>query len=220
MHRILKRTLLSTIILFTAACSRPAPEAVDIDGNSYRIVRAGAMTWTAENLSVSRFRNGELIPEVRDGAEWAALATPAWCWNSNSPENGKKYGKMYNWYAVNDPRGLAPEGWHVATDAEWSMLSELLGGEREAGGKLKAVQGWAEPNEGAEDTIGFGLLPAGARRDTDGEFMEPGSYNRLWTSTETSDKAAWSRSIGYFDAALRRGKANKKTGFSVRCVKD
>jgi uncharacterized protein (TIGR02145 family) len=220
MHQTLKRTLACILFLLMAACSRPSPEAVDINGNSYRTVRAGSMTWTAENLSVSRFRNGEPIPEVRDAAEWAALNTPAWCWNSNSPENGKKYGKLYNWHAVNDPRGLAPEGWHVATDAEWTMLSELLGGEGVAGGKLKAVKGWTEPNEGAEDAIGFRLLPAGARRDTDGDFMEPGGYNRLWTSTEISGKAAWGRSIGYFDATLRRGKANKNTGFSVRCVKD
>ncbi|TCD48306.1 fibrobacter succinogenes major paralogous domain-containing protein [Chlorobium sp. N1] len=220
MHTKPASILLLLLFAVTAACSRPSPTAVDVDGNSYRTARAGSMVWTAENLSVSRFRNGDPIPEVRDPAEWASLTTPAWCWNSNSPENGRKYGRLYNWYAVSDPRGLAPEGWHVATDEEWSRLTETLGGEQVAGGKLKAKEGWQEPNEGGLDTIGFRLLPAGARRDTDGHFMEPGGYNRLWTSTEISDKAAWGRSIGYFDSAIRRGKASKKTGFSVRCVRN
>lgn len=220
MRTTLLRTILPILFILAAACSRPSPTAVDVDGNSYRTVRAGSMVWTAENLSVSHFRNGDAIPEVTDPAEWASLTTPAWCWNSNDPEKGKKYGRLYNWYAVNDPRGLAPEGWHVATDEEWTKLAESLGGEGAAGGKLKSREGWQEPNEGAEDALGFGLLPAGARRDTDGHFMEPGGYNRLWSSTEISEVAAWSRSIGYFDGALRRGKANKKTGFSVRCVRN
>lgn len=208
------------LAIMTAACSMQSPPAVDIDGHSYRSVKIGAAVWTAENLDVARFRNGDAIPHVEDPAAWAALQSPAWCWNGNDPENGKHYGRLYNWYAVHDPRGLAPEGWHVATDEEWSRLAEKLGGAGQAGGRMKSTEGWQEPNDGAEDAVGFTLLPAGARRDTDGEFMPPGAYARMWSSTQAGRQAAWSRSFGYYDGAVRRGKANMKTGFAVRCVKD
>ena len=178
------------------------------------------MIWTGKNLDIAHYRNGDPIPEVQDPAKWATLTTGAWCSNDNRQENGKTFGKLYNWYAVNDPRGLAPKGWHVATDAEWSALSERLGGPENAGGALKSATIWKEQGDGASNKIGFDALPGGARRDTDGHFMLPGEYSRLWSSTEVSAKGAWCRSLGYFDTALRRGKASKNTGFSVRCVKD
>jgi uncharacterized protein (TIGR02145 family) len=205
---------------FSAGCTDQSQKVVDIDGNSYKTVKIGSMIWTAENLDVAHFQNGDPIPEVKDSKAWTALTTGAWCYNENKQEQGKTYGKLYNWYAVSDPRGLAPEGWHVATDADWTALSALLGGEEQAGGKLKATVLWKELNEGTDNKNGFTALPAGARRDTDGEFMLPGEYSRLWSSTESSAKKAWGRALGYFDDALRRGEASKTTGFSVRCVKD
>jgi len=208
------------LMLFSAACSSRSEKVVDLDGNSYNIVQIGSMIWTGKNLVVEHYRNGDAIPEVKDPEKWATLTTGAWCYNDNKQENGNIYGKLYNWYAVNDPRGLAPTGWHVATDAEWSILSLLLGGMENAGSPLKAASLWKEQKSDGGKKIGFEALPAGARRDTDGKFMLPGEYSRLWSSTESNVNSAWCRSLGYFDAALRRGMANKNIGFSVRCVKD
>ncbi len=207
------------IFLFIGCNSQPL-KVVDHDGNSYPVVQIGAMQWMGKNLDVVHYRNGDAIPEVKDPNEWATLTTGAWCYNDNKPDNGATYGKLYNWYAVADPRGLAPNGWHVATDAEWSALCDQLDGAENAGGALKSKGTWKGSGEGVVNKSGFAALPAGARRDTDGEFMLPGEYSRLWTSTELTPISAWGRSLGYFDAALRKGKASKKTGFSVRCVKD
>jgi len=207
-------------IFLSAGCSSHPQKVVDRDGNSYSTAQIGSMLWTGNNLDVTHYRNGDPIPEVKDAKEWANLTTGAWCYNLNNLDNGKTYGKLYNWYAVNDPRGLAMEGWHVGTDEEWSAVSELLGGTGDAGGALKAEKLWKEPAQEKKNKSGFDALPAGARRDSDGNFMPPGQYSRLWSSTESSAKTAWCRSLGYFDSALRRGMANKKTGFSVRCVKN
>lgn len=218
--RALSKVVMLAILLLLGACGSRHEKAVDRDGNDYPAVQTGSMIWTARNLNVAHFRNGDPIPEVQNPATWATLTTAAWCYNENKPENGKLYGKLYNWYAISDPRGLAPEGWHVATDSEWTALSDQLGGESEAGGALKATELWTDQSTRTQNRIGFDALPGGARRDTDGHFLPPGEYSRLWTATEASEKSAWSRSLGYFDAALRKGKASKNTGFSVRCVKD
>ena len=218
--RLLVVTGILAVILLTAGCSGQPEKVVDRDGNSYTAVQIGSMIWTGRNLDVAHYRNGDAIPEVKDPKEWASLKTGAWCYNDNKQENGRIYGRLYNWYAVNDQRGLAPTGWHVSSDAEWSALGDLLGGMENAGGALKASKLWKDQKNELNNKNGFELLPAGARRDSDGKFMLPGEYSRLWSSTESSAKSAWCRSLGYFDAALRRGMANKNIGFSVRCVKD
>jgi uncharacterized protein (TIGR02145 family) len=218
--KLLVFTAVVATIFLSGGCSSQPQKVVDRDGNSYTTVLTGSMLWTGKNLDVAHYRNSDPIPEIKNPKEWASLTTGAWCYNLNNPDNGKAYGKLYNWYAVNDPRGLAMEGWHIATDAEWSAMSDLLGGTEQAGGALKATTLWKEQTSGVNSKSGFDALPAGARRDTDGNFMPPGQYSRLWSSTESSEKTAWCRSLGYFDAALRRGMANKKTGFSVRCVKN
>lgn len=217
-----RRVLVWTgVMLFLGSCTNQPQKSIDIDGNSYTTLKIGTMHWTGENLDVARYRNGDSIPEIKDPGAWPTLTTGAWCYNENKTENGKTYGKLYNWYAVNDPRGLAPKGWHVATDAEWSELTDLLGGAEEAGGAMKATVHWKESNDRANNNkSGFAALPAGARRDTDGKFMAPGEYSRMWSSTEITTKSAWVSALGYFDTFIRRGKANKNNGFSVRCVKD
>ncbi len=219
-QKILVLTAVIVVVFLSAGCSIHQKKVVDRDANSYNTAQIGSMVWTGKNLDVAHYRNGDPIPEIKNPKEWAILTTGAWCYNLNNPDNGKTYGKLYNWYAVNDPRGLAMEGWHVATDAEWSAMSDLLGGTEQAGGAMKATTLWKEQSNGGNRNSGVDALPAGARRDTDGNFMPPGQYSRLWSSTESSAKTAWCRSLGYFDAALRRGMASKKTGFSVRCVKD
>jgi len=214
------RALILPLFLFTASCQSPSTPMTDNDGNSSGTLAAAGMVWSAENLRATHFRNGDPIPEVTDPEEWASLTSPACCSNANSAENQTRYGRLYNWYAVNDPRGLAPVGWHVATDSEWTRLTESLGGDESAGGALKATELRTEPNEGATDAIGFRLLPAGGRRDTDGDFLATGGYSRMWTATELSPKAAEGRSFVYFDGRVRKGKVSKKTGLAVRCVKD
>jgi uncharacterized protein (TIGR02145 family) len=102
-------------------------------------VTIGSQVWMKHNLDVDHYRNGDPIPEVKDPDEWANLKTGAWCYYENDPANGKTYGKLYNWYAVNDPRGLAPEGWHVSSDEEWKEMEKFLGGSDIAGSKLKAT---------------------------------------------------------------------------------
>ncbi len=207
-------------LFLSVGCSDRTEKVIDIDGNSYKKIQIGSMTWTGSNCEVTHYRNGDLIPEVKDPKAWSTMTTGAWCYNDNKPENGKVYGRLYNWYAVTDPRGFAPQGWHVSTDAEWTMLGNLLGGPEKAGGALKTSTLWRQINSGATNSSGFTAFPAGGRRDNDGTFMQPGEYTRFWTSTESAEKKAWCRSIGYFDAALRQGEANKNIGFSVRCVKD
>lgn len=133
------------------------------DDKVYKIVKIGNQVWMAENLNTSHYLNGDSIPQVQDKAEWVALTTGAWCYYQNDAENGKTYGKLYNWYAVNDPRGLAPEGWHIPTDAEWIALIDYLGGTNVAGGKMKQIGTvhWISPNLGATNESGFSALPGG-----------------------------------------------------------
>ena len=109
-------------------------------------VLIGEQSWTSENLNVDRFRNGDLIPEAKTAEEWINAGKnkqAAWCYYNNDPNNEAKYGKLYNWHAVNDTRGLAPTGWHVPTEAEWTILSDFLGGENQAGTKMKSTSGWS-----------------------------------------------------------------------------
>ena len=108
-------------------------------------IKIGTQTWTTKNLDVSKFRNGEAIPLAKTNAEWELAGQnqqPTWCYYENKGENGTTYGKLYNWYAVNDPRGLAPTGYHVPTDAEWTILTDYLGGDSIAGAKMKSTSGW------------------------------------------------------------------------------
>jgi uncharacterized protein (TIGR02145 family) len=182
--------------------------------------------WMSCNLNVDTYRNGEPIPEVQDSATWASLTTGAWCYYNNDKANGAIYGKLYNWYAVNDPRGLAPTGWHVASDTEWSELETCLGGSDVAGGKLKttgtieAGDGlWNSPNTGATNESGFSALPGGLRL-YDGTFIVVGYGGRWWSSTEVVNVGAWGRDLYYNSANIDRYYSNNEFGYSVRCVRD
>lgn len=156
-----------------------------------------------KNLNVSRYRNGDTIPQVKNAAEWAALSTGAWCWYKNDSANGRIYGKLYNWFAVYDPRGLAPAGWHIPGDAELTALTTFLGGELVAGGKMKssgtieAGTGlWHAPNTDATNSSGFTAFPGGYRND-DGSFYGIGGYGGWWSSTYLGTRSAWYRDLFY-----------------------
>jgi len=154
-------------------------------------VTIGTQTWAVANLNVSTFRNGDSIPEARTNKEWQTageLGKPAWCYYNNDPASGSKYGKLYNWYAVNDPRGLAPAGWTLSGDADWAKLSYFLGGQEVAGRKLKSTGEWIDGNIGTNET-GFMGFPGGYRVEN-GTFLNFGSIGTWWSSTENKSLSA------------------------------
>lgn len=200
--------LITTTFLFAAEYNTSAEEVV-IEG----------VTWSTKNLDVSTFRNGDVIPEAKSEEEWTKAGedhTPAWCYYDNDAANGKKYGRLYNFYAVSDERGLAPEGWHVASYYEWVAVNKLYGGVDFASVKLKAVAGWVS-NENGTNESGITALPGGCRYQ-DGGFSEIGSMANFWTSTY-EDGSAWFKLIGDNSTSYCDFQ-NEAYGMSVRCVKD
>ena len=184
-------------------------------------VLIGTQEWTNCNLDVTTYANGDTIPQVTDPTAWAALTTGAWCYYDNDSANGTTYGKMYNWYAVNDPRGLAPVGYHIPTLVELNTLTTFLGGESVAGGKLKetGLCNWLTPNTGATNTSGFTGLPGGYR-DNNGVFGEISNYGLWWSSVETVTAFANYLLLGYNNSNAFIYVNSKTFGFSVRLIKD
>lgn len=203
-------------------------------------VTIGTQIWMTKNLDVDHYRNGDSIPEVRDSLEWANLKTGAWCYYNNDPAMGKIYGKLYNWYAVIDPRGLAPEGWHVPSDSEWTDLENYLifngydyeGKTRGYFAKsLATASGWqSDTSKGAvgntdypskRNATGFSALPAGFC-SSGKSFIGIGGTCGWWTTTEYSAKTTWAkrREMHYYAQAITTGIYVKEYGYSVRCVKD
>jgi uncharacterized protein (TIGR02145 family) len=201
------------------------PKAPDPVVEKYESVRIGDQIWMKRNLDVSHFRNGDSIPEAKTRMEWVKAGKegkPAWCYYDNEPKKGKIYGKLYNWYAVNDPRGLAPEGWHVPSRKEWDKLINYLGGWEVAGGKMKTIgtKYLKSPNEGATNSSNFSALPGGCRY-TDGSFscvswMGYWWYSSQFDSTNASYRYLYNDNSAYLGAYF----GNKSYGFSVRCLKD
>jgi uncharacterized protein (TIGR02145 family) len=159
------------------------------------------------------------IPEVKDGNQWSNLTTGAWCYYDNDIANGKVYGKLYNWYAVNDARGLCSNGYHVPSDEEWAVLENYLGGREVAGGKMKSTTGWTFPNTGATNESGFNALPNGIRV-LNGSYNLIGSYGNWWSSTESGSDNAWAHGLVYNFSSADYFYSDKQGGFSVRCVRD
>ncbi len=193
----------------------------DIDGNVYKTVKIGTQIWMAENLRVSRYRNGDKIQNVVDDQKWQDADNGAWCFYENEAKNNSIYGKLYNWFAVDDNRGLAPKGWHVPSNEEWATLINYLGGENVAGGKLKqtGTEYWNSPNEAATNSSGFSALPGGYRF-TDGTFLSLGSNGNWWSSTERNPSYAWGRDMDYYLRNVNWNYNAKQYGFSMRCVRD
>jgi uncharacterized protein (TIGR02145 family) len=198
------------------------PPSGNSPGGNYPVVWICCNPWMTKNLDVSTYRNGDPIPQVSIGESWAALTTGAYCYyNNDSTTYAAIYGKLYNWYAVNDPRGLAPEGWHIPSDFEWTTLSNCLGGNTKAGGLMKEIgtTHWTAPNTGATNLSNFTGLPGGYRSDV-GTFLSIGDFGHWWSSTQGAPAIAWSRNLNYNDTGLNGAGANLRTGFSVRCVRD
>ncbi len=193
----------------------------DVDGNSYRSVKVGTQVWTTGNLNVSHFRNGDHIPEAVTMEEWEKAfdkGKPAWCYYDNDPVNGEKYGMLYNWFAVNDSRGLAPNGWHIPTTREWTDLTEYLGGENVAGGKMKNTSGWESNGNGTNES-GISGLPGGSRGFI-GPFDSVGSFGNWWSSSGDDISHAWYCTLFGSDSKVSGEYYYEGAGFSVRCVRD
>jgi uncharacterized protein (TIGR02145 family) len=214
--------------------------AISEDNNpSVDVVKIGTQTWAAKNLNIDKFMNGDLIPEAKTDEEWKRAGQnkqPAWCYYNNEPANGNKYGKLYNWYAVNDPRGIVPNGYHVPTIAEWEALLTYLEGKYAAGKKMKSTTDWVNSGEGSNTTnsSGFSALPGGGRNAA-GEFGGSLNFNTIgeegiwWSSTEEVSTHPWNgtkwmdvitlRFLWNSEEAiiLNRG---KEFGYAVRFLKD
>jgi uncharacterized protein (TIGR02145 family) len=195
---------------------QPMPTGID-EG----IVVVGNQIWMEKNLNTGTFQNGDPIAEAKTKEEWMkadSLQQPAWCYYQNNPSNDTLYGKIYNWYAVNDPRKLAPAGWHVASDNEWMTLLEFLGGYQFAGKKIKAKLGWNLNGFGTNES-GLSVVAAGERH-VDGEFSSAGLLTAFWTSTSYDSGNAWEYYLYHFNDRVGKSNVNKSGGLSVRCIKD
>jgi uncharacterized protein (TIGR02145 family) len=198
----------------------------DQEGNVYKTIVIGTQEWMAENLSTSVYRNGDVIATGLSTSQWTNTVQGAWAYFQNDASKNCPFGKLYNWYACVDARELCPPGWHVPTDADWTVLSDYLGGEAIAGGKMKtlgmsdsATGLWSAPNSGATNSSGFSGIPGGYR-------MLQGPYSNLefigyyWSSSDFVTLSAYYRYIIYDDVDLTRATGGKGNGFSVRCLRD
>jgi len=204
----------------------------DIDGNIYEIIQIGDQLWMAENLKVTHFNNGDEIPTGYSASEWDTIHDDAYAVYDDDPANAEIYGNLYNYYAVDDSRGICPPNYHIPTDDEWYVLLEYLGGDSGenwiiAGGKMKDVGTiedgdgmWYAPNEGANNESDFTVIPAGFRLN-DGQYYENGYYGIFWSSTaEYYTNAFFMWYLLHDESRLYRGLFDSQTGLSVRCLAD
>lgn len=193
----------------------------DIDGNVYNVVRIGNACWMKENLKTTRYRNGATIPNVNAENDWISQGLGAWCSYNNDNGNVDTYGRLYNWYAVNNAAGVCPDGWHVATQEEWQSLMQVANSYGNGtGGALKSTDLlWIQPNDGATNETGFTALPAGIRRD-DGLFDGIEGHTSFWSSAQDGGTNAWSYNIWHNGNFTLEQSHAKIQGKSCRCVKD
>jgi uncharacterized protein (TIGR02145 family) len=194
---------------------------IDQDGNVYKTIVIGTQEWMAENLNTRTYRNGDTITNAVDINQWTNLSVGAWCYHDNNSQRECPFGKLYNWYAVADPRNVCPMGWHVPSNEEWTTLTDFLGGEAIAGGKMKStgIQYWLNPNGSATNESGFSGLPGRGRYD-DGSF-EPLGYDGYWWSTsEYASSLSFRHYLLYTNSYMDQDVMNKRCGFSVRCIRD
>jgi uncharacterized protein (TIGR02145 family) len=218
--------VMGIVLMLTGSCKKDndkqeIPSIItDIDDNVYHTVTIGTQVWMVENLKTTKYRNGDPITNITDGAQWCNLETGAYCNFGNNIEIAYTYGKLYNWFTVIDSRKLAPEGWHVPTDAEWKTLTDYLGLSDMAGGKLKEIgtTHWISPNSVADNSSGFTALPGGFRY-SDGIFYNLG-YNGVWWSASSAIIYGGGRVMYYDNGGVGRFFDSKTCGLSVRCLMD
>jgi uncharacterized protein (TIGR02145 family) len=210
-------------------------KVTDIDGNVYYTVTLGAQEWMVQNLDVTHYRNGDPIPNVTDNSAWSSSTAGALCDYKNDAGNGATYGKLYNWYALEDSRNIAPAGWHLPTKTDWSSLTDYLSyngfgyatNVNEIAKSIASQSGWQ--SDGTPGTVGndqksnnrsgLSALPGGYRY-FDGSFKYVKSYCFWWTSTDISSDVAWYCYMNSFSSFIFNDFTIKSLGMSVRCVKD
>ena len=224
----MKKIVLGLLMVFVLGCTKD-DKANETNADSGTSIKIGTQTWTTKNLDIATYSDGTPIPQVTATTAWSKITTGAWCYYNNDSANETTYGKLYNWYAVagihdNDPntpnKKLAPTGWHVPSDAEWTTLTTYLGGESLAGGKMKeaGTTHWASPNTDATNSSKFTGLPGGYR-DGGGTFIGIGNYGNWWSSSESDSTSLWF--LLYYNYGIAdRDYIGKRGGFSVRCIKD
>ena len=217
------KILCATILVLTSFKSWSQNNDINEEfaSGGFSSIKIGEQEWIVENLNVERFRNGDLIPQAKTDAEWETAGyegKPVWCYYENNAQNNKKYGKLYNWYAVNDPRGLAPDGWHIPNKNEWTTLIKHLGGKMVAGAKMKASDNWNKEGNGTNES-GFNAIPAGDR-DYAGSIGCIGLYSFWWSANESNSVDAIACSLSYKNNKVSINSFDKLSGFSVRCIKD
>ncbi len=218
---------------------------MDIDGNVYQTVIIGNHEWMAENLRVTKYRNGVAIPTGLSNTEWSHTTSGAYAIYNNDDDILQAYGKLYNWYAVDDERGLCPEGWSVPSDADWTQLVNYVvdqgypnedGNPNGAANALKSCRQVNSPLGGdcntsehprwhshgthhGFDEFAFSALPGGHRASV-GSFGGVGDDGRWWSATESSEASAWRRVMYSYSGNVTRGNYGKRGGFSIRCLRD
>lgn len=216
---ILSKVLM--IAIFLTSCGGSSNRKAEFSTE----VKIGKQVWMSKNLNISRFRNGDSIPEAKTAKEWRIAGKnkiPAWCHYNNNPDNEEKFGKLYNWFAVNDPRGLAPEGWKIPSYEDWKCLTNFLGGDSVSGKKIKSSRFWYEINDKSGSGFNesrFSGLPGG-RREENGLFVGGFEGAYFWTSTEVDSYTSWNRFVNYHSDNLWFWEEDKRSGLSVRCLKE
>jgi uncharacterized protein (TIGR02145 family) len=200
------------------------PEALtDIDGNIYQVVNIGTQKWMAENLKVTRYRNGDLIGTTAPATlDISSESSPKYQWAYNGNEtNVATYGRLYTWYTIADNRKVCPSGWHVPSDTEWETLINFLADPGHEGAKLKeaGISHWESPNSGASNSTGYTALPGGSRT-SDGVFDNNGFYANFWSSESYNATSAGSKNLSYATESVDSFGTNKDSGLAVRCIKD
>jgi uncharacterized protein (TIGR02145 family) len=209
--------LIVTIIMYLLnGCSKKqtsADSAVNLES-----ITIGSKVWSIKNLDVTTYRNGDVIPYVTDHTVWEQLTTGAWCYYNNDPANGAVYGKLYNWYAVNDPRGLAPKGWRIPTLTDWDVMIKSLGDPSQVAGMLKSTTLWKTPNVDATNSSGFSALPGGSRRSSLAPFYDITEQGNWWTASSLYGAAAYIN-MHYDEKKIDYDATSGAKGMSVRCIK-
>lgn len=221
---IIAGVMVLTVLTFTTSCGQG--DQAD-QGKTLNTIVIGEQEWTSANLDVTFFRNGDPIFEANSYEKWEEAnikGIPAWCYYENNPENGKIFGKLYNYWAVSDPRDLAPEGWTIPTAKDWESLAETLGGLEQAGEKLKSTHGWIEGGHGDNES-GFSGLPGGYRSHETPGFMWGPFYGEgkeifWWSKTGYLVDNVWAYKLSYQNNALDKDSFVKTSGLYVRLLKD
>jgi len=190
------------------------------ENTDIKVATIAGKIWMTENLNVSVYRNGDSIPEAKTSTEWTNAGRNkkgAWCYYDNKTENGEKTGKLYNFYAVSDPRGLAPEGWMIPSSDDFEEMANSFGVEKKAGANFRSASGWNEDGNGTNES-GFSGLPGGMRNYV-GAFMNQGDFGYWWSSSERPKENAWHFSLSRKNPKAKSFFSQRANGLSVRCVK-